>query len=33
MKRIRSIGRAEVLLFWRNRLALFNALVLPGTAR
>lgn len=27
--RIQSVGRAELLLFWRNRTALFNALVLP----
>lgn len=29
IRRIRSIGRAELLLLWRNRLALFNALLLP----
>jgi ABC-2 type transport system permease protein len=29
IRRIRSIGRAELLLFWRNRTALFNALLLP----
>ena len=29
LNRIRSIGRAELLLFWRNRTALFNALLLP----
>jgi ABC-2 type transport system permease protein len=29
VRRIRSIGRAELLLFWRNRTALFNALLLP----
>ncbi|WP_222598607.1 ABC transporter permease [Lentzea tibetensis] len=27
--KIRSIGLAELLLLWRNRTALFNALVLP----
>jgi ABC-2 type transport system permease protein len=29
MMMIRSIGQAELVLFWRNRTALFNALVLP----
>jgi ABC-2 type transport system permease protein len=29
VKRIRAIGRAELLLFWRNRTALFNALLVP----
>lgn len=29
IRRIRSVGRAELLLFWRNRTALFNALGLP----
>lgn len=29
MRRIRAIGRAELLLFWRNRMALFNALLMP----
>ncbi|WP_233625186.1 ABC transporter permease [Actinoplanes sp. ATCC 53533] len=29
MRRTRSIGRAELLLFWRNRTALFNALLVP----
>jgi ABC-2 type transport system permease protein len=29
LRRIRSVGGAELLLFWRNRTALFNALVLP----
>jgi ABC-2 type transport system permease protein len=29
IRRTRSIGRAELLLFWRNRTALFNALVVP----
>ena len=28
-RRIRAIGRAELLLFWRNRIALFNALLVP----
>jgi ABC-2 type transport system permease protein len=31
IRRIRSIGRAELLLFWRNRTALFNAVLLPVT--
>jgi ABC-2 type transport system permease protein len=29
LRRIRSVGGAELLLFRRNRTALFNALVLP----
>jgi len=29
IRRTRSIGRAELLLFWRNRTALFNALLVP----
>ncbi|MDR7274648.1 ABC transporter permease [Catenuloplanes atrovinosus] len=29
MNRVVSIGGAELLLLWRNRLALFNALLLP----
>ncbi len=29
VKRVHSIGRAELLLFWRNRTALFNALLVP----
>jgi ABC-2 type transport system permease protein len=29
VRRIRAIGRAELLLFWRNRTALFNALLVP----
>ena len=29
IRRIRSIGRAELALFWRDRTALFNALLLP----
>jgi len=28
-RRIRSVGRAELRLFWRNRTALFNALGMP----
>jgi ABC-2 type transport system permease protein len=28
-RRVRAIGRAELLLLWRNRMALFNALVPP----
>lgn len=29
IRRIRSLGGAELLLFWRNRTALFNALGVP----
>ncbi|WP_033341379.1 ABC transporter permease [Catenuloplanes japonicus] len=29
MNRVAAIGGAELLLLWRNRLALFNALILP----
>jgi len=32
MSRIASLGRAEMLLFWRNRTAAFTALVLPLSA-